>query len=186
MTTPKKIDESYEKRFQMWFAQPFESLRHKRAVAGDWDGGYIAIAIGCMLCERYFRAKTDTEKPLEKSESKKKKNKGYNQKFKSEAAKILGISKIKFDRFWTIYRHGVQHQGMPRKVFRTTGGRTVIYQAWISENFTDIPVEEEKGNVVLVKISPWKFTKKMIDLFTEDPSALEIGFHHAFADRYEA
>jgi len=185
MTTPKKIAESYEKRFQMWFARPFEFLRHKKEVAGEWDGGYIAIAIGCMLCERYFRAKTNTEKPLERIGSKKKKNKGYNQKFRSEAAKNLGISKTKFDMFWIIYRHGVQHQGMPRKVFRKQAGKTVIYQAWISEDFTDVPVEEEKGDVILVKISPWKFAKRMIDLFTNDLPALEVGFHHAFADRYQ-
>ena len=138
-----------------------------------------------MLCERYFRAKTGTEKPLEKHESKKKKNKGYNQRFVKAAAEQLGLSKNKFEIFWTIYRHGVQHQCMPRKVFRKKHGKTVVYQAWINEDFTDVPVEEESEEIILVKISPWKFAKRMIELFEKDAAALEIGFHHAFADRYQ-
>ncbi|MBK1858253.1 hypothetical protein [Cerasicoccus arenae] len=177
------------KRFQMWFSDPFEWLRHKKNLPEErqvsFDGGFVAMSMGCMLCERYFRAKTNTEKPLERGESKKKKNKGYNERFKREAAKELGISKSKFDIFWAVYRHGIQHQGMPRKVYRKYAGRTITYRSLMSENNTHTPEQEIDGDIIWIKISPWKFTKRMIELFERDSAALESGFHHAFADIFQ-
>jgi hypothetical protein len=174
-----------EQRFRMWFVRPYEVLQSRPQCEDDidWNGAYVALAIGCMLCERYFRAKTSTTEVLTREAAKLDENVGYNRRFHKAAASHFGLSVAKFERFWTCYRNGVQHQGMPRKVFRRVHGQTIVYKSWISADveFTHVPTEETTENEVRIKLNPWAFTSHIIQLFLNDPNALEIGFHHAFA-----
>lgn len=177
---------SIEQRFRMWFVRPYEVLRNRAQEENDidWNGAYVALSIGCMLCERYFRAKTNTSDVLTREAAEQPANMGYSRRFLKAASAHFGLSVAKFERFWTCYRNGIQHQGMPRRVFRKLHGRVVVYKGWISEDvdFTHIPTEEVSGSEVKIKLNPWAFTRHIIDLFLSDQDTLTVGFHHAFAD----
>ena len=90
---------SLTERFDGWFVKPIEKLKE----LPEGDGGFLALSAALFLCERYYRALTDTLY-----------GKRDDETFKVAAAKDLGLSPEDFNSFWIVYRNGVQHQGTPR------------------------------------------------------------------------
>jgi hypothetical protein len=88
-------------RFDGWFVNPIEKLKE----LPEGDGGFLALSAALFLCERYYRALTETLY-----------GKRDDETFKIEAAKDLGLSLDDFKLFWVVYRHGIQHQGTPKKI----------------------------------------------------------------------
>src|SRR5205814_1901875 len=141
---------------------------------------------GFFLCERYYRIKTGTTESLSKKEKEKPENAGYDDRFKHAAAAALGITPGDFIDFWLVFRNGIQHQGMPKRLrIKNELGEVVReYAHAISSDpgFTAKPKKEKLDDCTLISVEPWEFTRVMIDNFLNDTRALEVGFDHALSE----
>lgn len=156
-------------RFNRWFVAPLELLK----TLPDGDGAFIALSIGCSLCERYYRAKSNTE------------DKWRCYKFKEDAAKDFCIEKSDFDDFWNIYRHGMQHQGTPKQEDKRNNDGNVIhsYKWLISCEFGELPTfDNSTPNETTIRLDPFKFADLIIQKFLSDPETLAKVSSHAFRD----
>lgn len=177
----------YEKCFEMWYELPFKKLEEgDQGREPKWNGAYLALSMGLFLCERFYRTKTGTHDiPTPEIKG----LQGYENAFKFLAAKEMGIPHDAFNNFWTVFRHGMQHQGMPRLLeIKDKGGNiTGIFKGRISARtgFTETPTQIIENGVTYIKINPWDFTRTMIKKFKDNPEIIRDGFHHAFADVYE-
>ena len=180
-----------EERFRMWFERPFIFLEHGRKKDDlEWNGAYIALSIGFFLCERYYRIKMGTTESISKKEKEKKENEGYDDRFKHAAAAALGISPGEFIDFWLVFRNGIQHQGMPKRL-RIKNEKEEVVRVYghaisVEPGFEASPKKEKFADYILISVNPWKFTQKMMDNFLNDQESLKIGFEHALAEIYEA
>jgi hypothetical protein len=169
---------THEERFHMWFGRPFHVLeKGKQEDDKDWNGAFLALSLGLFLCERFYRVATSThDDPPDPKPG------DWDSRFKEAAAKDLNIHKDFFEAFWTVFRHGVQHQGMPKKTFRGYKG-VKIWQRWdISADYPDLPqVAWDNGDMVIC-LNPWGFTKQMLKKFSDSPDELQKGFTHAFGE----
>ena len=160
--------DSYTK-FQRWFVEPLNVLK----TMPNGDGGFVALSIGCQLCERFYRARTHTQEIED------------GMLFQEAAGIDLGIGKEKFQQFWKIFRHGMQHQGSPKNA----SIRGIDYRWRISSNYTSIPVQViEQSNsqtVVIIQIDPWKFADLIVSKFDKEPNVLDDAISHAFGDIYD-
>src|SRR5688572_30425857 len=86
-------------RFEGWFWKPIEKLKE----CHQGDGAFLAMSASLALCERYYRTVTNTHEGQKDDLT-----------FRKAAAKDLGVEYWKFEIFWKVFRHGIQHQGMPK------------------------------------------------------------------------
>jgi hypothetical protein len=96
---------SPKQKFIRWYVRPFNRLR--RIPHGD--GAYIALSIGFSLCERYYRIKSNTITKHQVSDP-----------FLRHAARDYNCDVDLFKAFWNLFRHGIQHQGAPKKKYKAT------------------------------------------------------------------
>jgi hypothetical protein len=171
----------------MWYVHPFNFLRHRGGLELEekWDGGFISIMIGSALMERYFRRKTGTHHGLSKNE---KIRLGvlatYDTDFKNSAADTLGIPRINIVDFYSVFRNGVMHQGMPRQITLKDGAGnvTAIYDYKIQAGLSALPERKQDGIKIRLSMDPWAFTQTMIDLFLADQAAIDAEFDHGLAE----
>jgi hypothetical protein len=151
-------------RFTRWFIEPIEALKN---VKGG-GGAFVAMSVGFFLCERYFRSFTGVGDDQSGAAS---------QTFKAAAAARFDVNATWFSHFWTIYRHGMQHQGSPKN--DTIGGAGGISYRWLVDGgFPDMPARWVNGGHTYICINPWGFTQRMIDLFLNDEARIgELGTH---------
>ena len=162
---PQDIMTSTDK-LQKWFIEPLRVLRS----LPDGDGAFIALSIGCQLCERFYRAKTQTQEIQD------------GVPFQEEAGRSLGVGEDHFKRFWKVFRHGMQHQGSP-KSFQLGG---ISYKWRISAAYKDVPEEVVvDSNTTVIQIDPWKFADGMVKRFLNEPAVLDSAIMHAFGDIYQ-
>lgn len=136
------------------------------------DGAFIAISIGCFLCERYYRSVTSTQDDHRKED------------YKVAAAKDLKIDGKFFDAFWDIFRNGVQHQASPKAAPRTNKktGKVTNYKWRISGDFGPIPTRCFSKGYTVICLDPWKFADLMVSKFLNDPSRLCDVSTHSFGE----
>ena len=159
-----KAGATFTERFDGWFANPIEKLKE----LPEGDGGFLALSAALLLCERYYRTLTGTHEGSRDDES-----------FKVEAAKDLGIDLNDFKRFWKVYRHAVQHQGMPRRHVENK----VTYKYHMHDSFEGIPeIHKIDAHTQEIRLDPWKFAELMISKFHAKPTVLENATMHAFGE----
>jgi hypothetical protein len=160
-----KLGASHMERFDGWFVKPIEKLKE----LPEGDGGFLALSAALFLCERYYRALTDTLH-----------GKRDDETFKIEAAKDLGISLDDFKCFWMVYRNGIQHQGTPQKYFDKN---RVKYTSQISDEFNAIP-EIHKINAYkrAIRLNVWKFADFIIAKFKTNPEVFEKAIARTFPE----
>ena len=153
-------------RFDGWFVKPIEKLKE----LPEGDGGFLALSAALFLCERYYRASTDTLS-----------GKRDDEKFKVAAAKDLGLSLEDFNCFWIIYRNGVQHQGTPKKYIDKKN--QIKYFFHISDEFNGIP-EVYKINAYKreIRLNVWKFADLIINKFKTNESVFRKAVSHTFPE----
>lgn len=152
-------------KFHRWFIVPLNTLR----AIPNGDGAFVALAIGCQLCERFYRAKTGTQEVPD------------GQPFQKEAGNSLGIGEDAFKRFWTVFRHGMQHQGSPKSYVQNG----VNFKWEISGEFDAVPSEEVVDpKTSVIRIDPWKFADHIVQQFRNEPQILDGALTHAFGDIY--
>ena len=155
---------SFTERFEGWFVKPIEKLKE----LPEGDGGFLALSAALFLCERYYRTLTNTHEGQKDDES-----------FKRSAATDLGLDLKEFKCFWKVYRHGIQHQGMPR----TYVEKNITYKWQMDEGFNAIPEICPIDNQTReIQINPWKFAELMIEKFKAHPEILEDATLHAFGE----
>ncbi|CAN5466672.1 hypothetical protein BH09VER1_BH09VER1_26020 [soil metagenome] len=149
-------------RFTRWFIEPVEVL--SRYVPGG-GGAFVAMSVGFFLCERYFRSTTGVGDDTSAAAS---------RTFKDAAADHFGVNRDFFSAFWTIYRHGMQHQGSPKN----DTVANIPYKWRIDAGYPDVPSRWDHLGHVYICINPWGFAKKVFDLFLNDqPRIAEVGTH---------
>jgi hypothetical protein len=102
--------------------------------------------------------------------------------FQTRAAEFLGVNHTFFKRFWTIYRHGIQHQGMIKTT--TLNGR--LYSWRIDASYPSLPAQLVVDGVCVICINPWGWTQKMIDIWLADPVRLEEQTTHRLGQVFSA
>jgi hypothetical protein len=155
---------SHMERFDGWFVKPIEKLKE----LPEGDGGFLALSAALFLCERYYRASTNTLH-----------GKRDDETFKMEAAKDFGISLDDFKCFWMVYRNGIQHQGTPQKYFDKN---RVKYTSHISEEFDKAIPEIHKINAYkrVIRLNVWKFADLIITKFKTNPEVFEKAIARTF------
>jgi hypothetical protein len=158
---------SLTERFDGWFVKPIEKLKEMQ----EGDGGFLALSAALFLCERYYRALTDT---LE--------GKRDDETFKIAAAKDLGLSLEDFNYFWIVYRNGVQHQGTPLKKY-VDKKKQIKYFFHIDDEFNGIP-EIHKINAYKreIRLSVWKFADFIINKFKTNPTVFQKAISNTFPE----
>lgn len=155
---------SLMERFDGWFIKPIEKLKE----LPEGDGGFLALSAALFLCERYYRALTDTLH-----------GKRDDETFKIAAAKDLGLSLEDFNCFWIAYRHGIQHQGTPRKYIDKKN--QLKYLPQIHDEFNGIP-EIYKINAYkrAIRLNVWKFADLIINKYKTNPEVFEKAVSNTF------
>ena len=157
---------SLMERFDGWFTKPIEKLKE----IPEGDGGFLALSAALFLCERYYRALTDTLN-----------GKRDDEQFKIAAAKDLGLSLEDFNCFWIVYRNGVQHQGTPQKYIDKKN--QIKYFFRISDEFNGIP-EIYKINAYKreIRLNVWKFADLIINKFKSNEAVFRKAVSRTFPE----
>ena len=156
-------------KFTRWFVVPVAKLKEMP----NGDGAFVAMSVGCGLCERYSRILAGSQDDWEDKE------------FLMKAADEMGVDHNIFSDFWDVYRNGLQHQMSPK--WRKGSGKLRKPYLWsICGNYSEIPQigKTEEGKDVIC-IDPWKFTEYWISKFLSKPEYLDEAAHHAFGDIHE-
>jgi len=157
---------SLEERFDGWFVKPIEKLKE----LPEGDGGFLALSAALFLCERYYRAVTDTLS-----------GKRDDETFKIAAAKDLGLSLEDFNSFWIVYRNGVQHQGMPRKYIDKK--KELKYFFHIDEEFSGIPqIHKINAYKREIRLNVWKFAGLIVSKYKSNPEVFQKAISNTFPE----
>jgi hypothetical protein len=161
---------SSRKKFIKSYVRPYNRLKRIK----NGDGAYMALSMGFFLCERYYRIRSHTI------------NRHHISKdFLEAAAKDFDCEIHLFRAFWALFRHGIQHQGSPKKKFRADWlpRKPIIRIKWaIGADLHYRPAYVQTDDVKRIGISPWKFTEFVMRKFLKNPQALEGAISHAFGD----
>jgi hypothetical protein len=159
-------------KFKRWFVAPYDRLKDM----DNGDGAFVILSMGIFLCERYFRTKSGcvTKQDL-------------TDKFYRKASRAFDCDPELFERFWSIYRHGMQHRGQPQKWIKEWNrARTKKIKkryGWsISDRYTYKPTQLKVGRKKVVCIYPNAFTEFVLSKFLSDPAALKKSIRHQFGD----
>jgi len=139
-------------KFVRWYEVPYRALK----THSDGDGAFVALSIGFLLFERYYRIVTNTQ-DVEIFDAAR--NKG---------AEELDVNKEFFSIFWSTYRNGLMHQGTPR-IYERNG---VKYKWMIDADFEAHPTYYDEGGYRYICLNPWKFTEFALEKFLNAPSRL--------------
>ena len=153
-------------RFDGWFLKPVEKLKE----CPDGDGAFLAMSTALFLCERYYRTITNTHEGIKDDLS-----------FKIEAAKDLGVAQFEFDIFWTVFRHGVQHQGMPKIYKDRTSGIQYRWNIGFAYDALPLFLPTEPSLQVIV-FNPWAFMDLISQKYRDNPDVLGKATVHVFGE----
>ena len=142
--------------FGRWFEASIFALQ-KNLKHGD--GAIAALMVVLPLYERYIHIMLQTAadpKP----------------KFYELMAQKLQLGdKNQAETFWTTFRHGFCHTGMPLERGRKLGA---LPKVAFNGNYPELPefrVTTEDEQVIL--LDPWKFAHHVLKIYRADPSLLE-------------
>ena len=153
-------------KFEGWFWNPIQKLKE----CPEGDGAFIAMSASLALCERYYRTITNTHEGQRDDTG-----------FRRAAAKDLGIEDWKFEIFWQVFRHGIQHQCMPKRYEKNQ----VTYRWKISEGFPSLPeFHVINPHLQEIRINPWGFAAIICKKYQSNPAILHDATVHAFAEVY--
>jgi hypothetical protein len=153
-----KLNATPMERFQGWFVRAIEKLDE----LPEGDGAFAALMIILPLYERYVVAKLklagkaagDAEKQAEMSSD-------------------LGLKDGQRSTFWAIFRVGFTHQGMGK------AGSTM----WaVSHTYGELPEFRKVNGQDWVCLDPWKFARRILKKYTDDPRLITASESFPLAD----
>lgn len=139
--------------FDRWFDSAFERL----STLPEGDGAIAGMMIALPLFERYIHVK--------------KKTIGGGWSFYQIMASELVLSGAdEAEEFWTIFRHGFCHTGMP---FEEDRDQNALPKVTLSANGPKLPQKMPiPGGPHVYLLDPWKFISHVRDIYRNDPSLL--------------
>lgn len=146
-------EEKVVELFNAWFVKPMCAM--------DIDGGFVAFMVALALYERLITAKLKVEN-LETGEA----------AIRRKMSEDLGLTDDERRIFWDLFRNGLLHQGMPRM------GRTGFI---FHPNFTEQPKLRYSSEKAVFCIDPWKFYKRVVKEFLDDPRLITASDSFPFA-----
>lgn len=157
-------------KFGEWFERPLKELESLK----DCNAAFLAFMVSFGLFERFI-----------KSDLKLRGIDGNPENFRAEAAKILRLERDLFDKFWGMYRDGIQHYLQPKR-FCSKG---VKYDWQISADFGALPKwfdpKDPLEKIMIIRISPWKWSKHVLCLWHSRLDLLEILDSHRLGEVFE-
>jgi hypothetical protein len=145
-----------EDLFHLWYVNPLKTLESEIGA----DAGFIAISISCFLYERYATA------VLEQRSTAGAKTK---QEIQQQLARDFEIDERTANYFWDVIRNGLLHGGMPKQ-----RDRKKDLPRWVFSQSFDKPIEmADREDDLILKIQPWLFTHKVLNLWKADLDLLE-------------
>jgi hypothetical protein len=139
-------------RFVRWFEVPYSGLK----AHPDGDGAFVALSIGFLLFERYYRIVTGSQDEV------------AVDKARNKGAEDMNVNKEFFSVFWSTYRNGLMHQGTPQ-IYERTGKK---YKWMIDATFEAYPTYFDYNGFRFICLNPWKFTEFAMSKFLNDPDRL--------------
>lgn len=145
-------------RFQGWFVHAIDKLEE----LPEGDGAFAALMVVLPLYERYIAAKLRLQgKPAGDAEK------------RAEMSKDLSLDDAQRGKFWAIFRVGFTHQGMGQ-----AGGTK-----WaVSHTYGEFPEFKTVNGHDYVCIDPWKFARRVLKTFTDDPRLITASESFPLAD----
>jgi len=137
-------------RLRLWFRDPVAKL--------SGDDAFVVLMVSMSLWERYVRALINEEGGDSSPNG-----------FEQRAADLLNINKNTFNKFWGMFRVGMQHYLQP-KVFSSGG---VQYSWKIHADYPDRPtLEKVSDSLIYVIIDPWKWFDLVFGFWEGRPDLL--------------
>ena len=141
--------------FHRWYVEPIRVLES----IPYGDGGFVALATGCFLYERYATAVV------------KKAGHKANKEAKIKQLMIdFHLDQTTAEVFWTIVRDGMLHEGMPLK-------KKGLPRCKLSNFPLPIALEQTTSGAEL-QIQPWLFARKVTALWQDNLDLLKAS--HSF------
>jgi hypothetical protein len=136
-----------------WFGAAIHALQ----ALPSGDGAIGGMMIVLPLFERYIQIKKNTD--------------ASGRRFYEIMAAELGLaSASEADEFWTTFRHGFCHTGMP---LNTNREGTTLPQVSFSAEHPKLPIRKSvPGGDVVFLLDPWKFIHHVYSLYHNDPTLL--------------
>jgi|GEM_PF-1423980 len=141
--------------FERWYGQPLALLE----TVENGDGGFIALAISCLLYERYARTILGG-----------KGTRANDRAVLSLFADDMGVQQDAAEAFWQVMRNGLLHAAMPKR--RTRPGRDCPRYLLLPD--LPLPVQwgkSEDADVLLVQ--PWLVVHRVLDLWRQNIDLLD-------------
>lgn len=151
--------------FIRWFENPVRGLN----LHPNGDGAFVALSVGFLLFERYYRIRTGTQEIQNYDPAR---NLGADE---------MDVNKEFFSIFWSTYRNGLMHQGTPQIYPRA--GRN--YKWMIDAQFEHYPTYYDDGAFRFICLNPWKFTEYAIGKFKTDPARLNGSVAYKLGSIYD-
>lgn len=146
--------------FERWFATPIRLLRS----TSSGDGAFAALMISFGLFERYV-----------KSTLKRDNIKANPDAFFKRSAQLLNLDQTLFEKFWGMYRDGIQHFLQP-KIFESNG---IKYRWSIEGTYPAKPFYTvDEVNHKVIAFDPWKWCELVLELYENDPEVLGVFESH--------
>lgn len=144
--------------FERWYGQPLSFLEGIE----NGDGGFIALAISCLLYERYTRTILGEEGAH-----------ADDRAVLSLFARDMGVQQDAAKAFWQVMRNGLLHAAMPKSRARPNKDcpRYML--------LLDLPLPIQWGRSADTKVllvQPWLVMQRVLDLWRQNIDLL---------DRYE-
>lgn len=138
--------------FDRWFVTPLKTLQE----IPNGDGGFAALAISCALYERYAAAGHQKNHKKDNADPK-------IQKLSDDFNIEYTTAKL----FWSIFRDGLTHQGMPKQ---SNFGNNDLPGYILHHDFPNAIAFCETEQKLHVQ--PWRFTDKVLELCQADINLL--------------
>ncbi len=153
-----KMNASPMERFDGWFVRAIEKLKEMP----EGDSAFAALMIALPLYERYINAKLKLDGKLTGEDD-----------IRDAIAADLALDNCQRRIFWEIFRVGFMHQAMGK------GGKN----KWaVSQGFREMPEFKTVDGDNYVRLDPWKFADRVLDMFKKDPRLITVSASFPLAD----
>ena len=152
-------------KFTRWYDNTIRGL----SLHPSGDGAFVALSVGFLLFERYYRIITVTQ---------------HVDNFnvgRDRGADDMDVNRTFFRIFWKTYRHGLMHQGTPQIV--SEGG--IDYKWMIDAEFHEYPTYYDDSGFRFVCLNPWKFAEYAIGKFKANPANLNGSLTYKLGSIYD-
>jgi hypothetical protein len=141
--------------FVKWFKEPLAGLYK------NTDAGFIILMASLPLLERYLRQKSGVHESPKLTDD-------FYREFMVLFPSMGNIDDAK--KVWNLFRHGLLHQGTIKT--RTGKGDTIL-SVGVHNNANEIEISGYSSAGLTVRVSPNKFSEKVIASIERDFSTFE-------------